>query len=144
LTFYNLFHVCILKNMEGLPMSNSHHAALARSKPIHEKHEVLTEIDPQTGTVIYEQWYKDGKRDRSDGPAYIVRDATTGTVIGEAWYENGKLHRIDGPTNIERDAKTGIVTDEIWWKDNKQFTPSPEVRAAWLQKSGEQVAPPSD
>jgi hypothetical protein len=45
------------------------------------------ERDAATGTVTFEEWWKDGKRDRTDGPALIERDAVTGTVIaltGEA------------------------------------------------------------
>src|SRR5206468_1343556 len=45
---------------------------------------IKTERDPATGTVIREAWYKDGKKDRADGPSFILRDAETGIVTREA------------------------------------------------------------
>jgi len=38
-----------------------------------------------------EEWRKDGKRHRLDGPAYKVPSGR------EEWYKDGKLHRLDGP-----------------------------------------------
>lgn len=84
------------------------------SAPITEKREIITKTDLATGTVTYEEWRKDGKLDRADGPAYIKRDAATGTVTCEAWYNKEVGHR---------------------------FEPSTELRAAWLKNSGERIAP---
>ena len=102
------------------------------------------ETDAETGVVTRETWRnKKGKLDRADGPAVIKRDRITGTVTYEAWWKDGKRDRADGPAIIRRDAATGKVTSEEWWKDGKQFEPSAEVRAAWLQKSGERIVPPA-
>jgi hypothetical protein len=86
----------------------------ASSAPIREKREVITETDPATGVVTYEQWWKDDKLDRIDGPALIYRNVATAALVFDGWYKNGK-----------------------------RFTPSAEVRSAWLKRSGERIAPPS-
>ena len=83
-----------------------------------EEHRVITERDKPTGTVTHEEWRKDGKLDRADGPAWIVRDKATG-VTYEEWWKDGKLDRADGPAWIVRDKATGTVTREAWWKDGK-------------------------
>jgi hypothetical protein len=79
--------------------------------PIREKREIFTETHPTTGIVTYEQWRKDSKLDRADGPAVIERNAQTGTLTGDCWY-----------------------------KDDKEFHPSPDVRAAWLAKETQENA----
>jgi hypothetical protein len=86
-------------------------------------HNVFTACAPGTDTVISETWHKDGKPDRAEGPARIMRDAATGIVTYEAWYRDGKKDRADGPAYIERDAATGKITHEEWWKDDKQIAP---------------------
>jgi hypothetical protein len=75
--------------------------------------------DAKTGTVTFEQWFKDGKLHRTDGPAAIERDSANGLVIDEQWRKDGNLDRADGPALIVRDAKTGAVTFEQWFKDGK-------------------------
>jgi hypothetical protein len=99
--------------------------------------------DAATGTVTFEEWSKNNILDRADGPALIRRYAATGIVTREEWWKDGKRDRADGPAYVERDAATGKVAYEEWWKDGKKFEPSAEVRAAWLQKSGERIAPPA-
>src|ERR1700720_329134 len=89
--------------------------AFSSSAPIREKREIITDSDAATGIVTYEEWRKNGKWDRADGPACI-----------------------------RRGAATGIVTYEAWWKDGKQFEPSTAQRAAWLEKSGERMPPPTN
>ena len=69
-----------------------------------------------TGGIIAEEWFKNGTRDRADGPAHIERDPATGIVTKEEWRKDGKLDRADGPAHIERDPATGNVTYEGWWK----------------------------
>jgi len=118
--------------------------AFSSSAPIREKREIITDSDAATGIVTYEEWRKNGKWDRADGPACIRRDAATGTVTKELWYSDDRLDRADGPAFIERGAATGIVTYEAWWKDGKQFEPSTAQRAAWLEKSGERMPPPTN
>ena len=90
-----------------------------------------------------EGWYRGGKLHRDDyGPAAIERDAATGIRTLEGWFKDDKLDRADGPAWIERDPVTGAVTLAEWWKDGKQFEPSAEVHAAWLENSARLVAPP--
>jgi hypothetical protein len=79
--------------------------------------------DTKTGTVTREQWWKGGKLDRSDGPAFSWRNAQTGILTCEQWWKGGKLDRSDGPAFIVRNAATGAVTDEEWWKNGKQIKP---------------------
>lgn len=81
------------------------------------------ETDPLTGIVTCEEWRKDGKRHRADGPAYIERDAVTGTVTHEEWWTGGKLDRTDGPAFTLRDDQTGTVIREEWYKDGHQIEP---------------------
>jgi hypothetical protein len=110
------------------------------SKPIREERKVVTDTDPATGTVTYEGWRNGDKWDRADGPTYIRRNAVTRTVTYEGWHKNDKLDRADGPAYIRRDAATGNVTRDEWCKNGEQFEPSPEVRAAWLQKEATENA----
>ena len=79
--------------------------------------------DARTGTVTFEQWFKDGKLHRTDGPVAIERDSATGVVIDEQWRKHGNLDRADGPALIVRDAKTGAVTFQQWFKDGKRIAP---------------------
>ena len=107
-------------------------------------HQVITTRNATTGNVTREEWQKDGVFDRANGPAVIEHDAATGQVVTYGgWYKGGKLDRADGPAIIEHDAATGTLTREEWWKDGKKFEPAADVRAAWLQKSGERIAPPA-
>jgi hypothetical protein len=72
------------------------------SAPIREKREIITDTDPATGTVTREAWYKDGKLDRADGPAFILRDPTGSRVILELWWKDGK--RIEPPSPAANSA----------------------------------------
>jgi hypothetical protein len=82
-------------------------------------HTVEIHRDPTTHIAVTEEWRKDGKLDRADGPAYIARDPKTGVVGGEEWYKGGKNHRIGGPASIGTDTKTGVVFSEAWYVDGK-------------------------
>jgi hypothetical protein len=116
-------------------------------------HEVTITCYPETG-FISEDWRKDGKLDRADGPASIARDTATGTITGELWFKDDKLGRADGPARIHRDAATGKVTFEGWYKDNlpdradgpalieRDPTTGIVTREAWWS-DGKQIAPPS-
>ena len=46
---------------------------------------------------IHENWYFNGLRHRSHGPAYTQYDADTRDILDTSYYELGKLHRNDGP-----------------------------------------------
>jgi hypothetical protein len=63
-------------------------------------------IDPATGFVLMEQWRKNDKFHRIDGPASITRDPSTGVVTEEYWMQSDHLDRDDGPAMILRDAAT--------------------------------------
>ncbi len=54
-----------------------------------------------------QRWYKDGKRHREDGPAYINPNGT------QSWYKDGNLHREDGPAIIYTNGR------QYWYKDGK-------------------------
>jgi len=90
--------------------------SFASSSPIIETRDFVTHTDPATGTVTDEVWRKENR------------------------WGSRKLDRADGPAVIQRDAPTGSVTLAEWWKDGKRFEPSPEVRAAWLNKEAQQNA----
>jgi hypothetical protein len=44
--------------------------------------------------VTIEDWYKDGKLHRDDGPATVISDGY------KAWYWKGFFHRTNGPARI--------------------------------------------
>jgi hypothetical protein len=87
------------------------------------EHDAITGPDTRV-----EWWCKNGKVDRSGGPAFIDRDAGTGNVIEEAWYKDGNQDRADGPaviwhepsilSFIDHDAPSDN-TYEAWYKDGK-------------------------
>lgn len=57
----------------------------------HYEDEDYDVIIKKNGNTI---WYKNGKRHRIGGPAFIHWDGS------KEWYQNGKLHRKDGPAII--------------------------------------------
>jgi hypothetical protein len=79
--------------------------------------------DTATSTVVYELWYKDGQLHRADGPAVIQRVSSTGNVVVEQWFRDGVAGRADGPYIIMRDAKTGALVHEEWLKDGQTIVP---------------------
>jgi hypothetical protein len=54
-----------------------------------ETYTVTVNTDSETGLVV-EEWRKNGKLDRTDGPALILRDASPDTVIRGQWWRDGK------------------------------------------------------
>ena len=48
-------------------------------------------IDPGTGVVVREEWYRHAERHRQDGPAIIVRDRLSGDVV------HSEMHRSNNP-----------------------------------------------
>jgi hypothetical protein len=67
----------------------------------------------------HQEWHINGKRHRTDGPAFI-------SVYGsQAWYINGRCHRTDGPAVIR------VKGTQHWWINGKEITQ--EVKA-WMQK----------
>ena len=65
------------------------------------------------GSIRYEEWYRNGKRHREDGPAWI-RYLPDGSVAYDTWYQNGKRHREDGPAFI-RYYPNGFGESEEWY-----------------------------
>ena len=57
-----------------------------------------------------QQWYKDGKKHREDGPAVIYTDGD------QYWYKDDKLHHEDGPAVIYSDG------DQFWYIHNVDIT----------------------
>ena len=66
------------------------------------------------GTVV-EWWYRNGRRHREDGPAYVERHPD-GTIV-ERWYRNDELHREDGPAYVRRSPDGAVI--EQWYRNNK-------------------------
>ena len=87
----------------------------AKLKQFGSKQEVRTSIDPETGIVTWESYYRDGDLHRLDGPAVIERDPKTGIVIREEYWRDSKRHRDGGPAITWRDPATGTVTWESYW-----------------------------
>jgi hypothetical protein len=63
-----------------------------------------------------QQWFKDNKLHREDGPAVIWSDG------GKEWFINGFRHREDGPAVISKDGFKRwwlvyeCMTKEEWWE----------------------------
>ena len=57
--------------------------------------------------------------------------AGTGEVTWEEWWREGKLHREDGPAVIEHNVATGAATSEEWWLNGvRQEPPKRETAPA--------------
>jgi len=69
--------------------------------------------------LVQEEWCKDGKRHRENGPALIMYSQYVLGLTGEYWYYEGKLHRIGGPAVI-----TSRGRYEYWIHGVKQNSPS--------------------
>ena len=67
------------------------------------------EIEADEEGVI---WWLNGKRHRTDGPAYIGTDGI------QEWYIHGKLHRTDGAAVIRSDCS------QEWWLNDRELTES--------------------
>ncbi len=75
--------------------------------------------------VFQEWSAKDGSVSRSGGkPAILTKDLETGVIIKEQYWENGKPHRMDGPADIERDRSTGEVTNVRFFIRGKETAAS--------------------
>ena len=72
------------------------------------------------GSVSYEEWLVEGRRHRTDGPAYVCYYEDRNLEY-EAWYVNGKLHRENGPARISYNSDGSILYEE-WWIYNRQLT----------------------
>ena len=75
---------------------------------------------PESGTIIEQRFYRNGKLSRGDGPAAIVSDPKTGMRIRQEWYLAGmKSRQGDLPAVTIRDAVTAEVTLEEYWLHGK-------------------------
>jgi hypothetical protein len=79
--------------------------------------EVWVKGDAQDDTTL-NQLMDEGRLHRADGPAIIWRAAATGNILCEAWFRDGKADRQDGPAFIEHDGAGGVIQEE-WWKDGR-------------------------
>jgi len=98
----------------------------------------------RTGRIFCEEYYKNDKRHREDGPAlnfynehgikfreiYYIDNHIEGAPADIFYYENGqiyceiyykhdKLHRTDGPARIEYNIDGAIRTEEYWLNGTK-------------------------
>jgi hypothetical protein len=74
-----------------------------------------------------QEWWKNGKLHREDGPARIYQDGS------QEWYLRGKRHRLNGPAVICEDGT------EEWWVDDLKLGFGVEgFYALWDRLNGEQ------
>jgi hypothetical protein len=59
-----------------------------------------------TAKTLAAHWYRNGRRQREDGPAVLIVDRRTGIWTREGWFHRGRLHRDDGPAVSIRDGNT--------------------------------------
>lgn len=78
-------------------------------------------IDPQTGVVTMEQYYRHGRLHRDDyGPTQIYRDGITGKITELKFHFEGELHREDDlPAFQEFDSTTGAPLREEFFHRNE-------------------------
>jgi len=89
------------RHIEAYMVNGSHHRPEADGPAV-------TYRDPETGRVIRQEYYLDGKTHRVDGPAYVeYRD--DGSFLCESWYCHGSWHRdpAQGPASTWINPETG-------------------------------------
>lgn len=77
-------------------------------------------IDPDTGIVTHELYYRFGRLHRDDGgPAQIFRDETSGVVSSCVYYIEGYRHRDgDKPAFQDFDPDTGQLVREEYYQND--------------------------
>ena len=65
-----------------------------------------------------EEWYKDGKYHRLDGPAYQRWDKN-GQKESEMYFKDGNIHRTDSPA-YQQWYKNGQKESDVYYKDGKK------------------------
>jgi len=83
-------------------------------KPEHKKYYY------ESGELWCEEWWLNGKRHRTDGPAFIGY-YKSGKLECERWCLNGKIHRIDGPASIDF-YESGELYYEEWYLNDKELS----------------------
>jgi hypothetical protein len=68
-------------------------------------------------------------RDENDGPAFISRDNRTGTIVAEQYYRDGRIFRTNGPAIVDRDLR-GIILYEAWCDGKDGFNRDPRLGPA--------------
>jgi len=87
------------------------------------------------GVVVHEEWWVEGRRHRLDGPAVVWRN-DAGVVVREEWFVDGRHHRTDGPAYVERND-AGVAVREGWWEEGRYHrTDGP----AWVVRNDAGVA----
>jgi len=66
----------------------------------------------------------EGKTDRRFGPAITHSDPDSGTVFWQEWWRNGNRHREDGPAVLITDPGTGEILDKRFYHDGEQIFPA--------------------
>ena len=66
------------------------------------------------GYARIEQWLREGRLHRDDGPAYLETRADGSQSMG--WYRDGMLYRVDGPAWI--DLQSDGTRSERWYLDD--------------------------
>lgn len=80
---------------------------------------IIFDIKKGIPFVVCQEWYKDGKRHRLDGPAVITFFRGTNRLKSRAWFVNGKQHRVDGPA-LEYKSMDGELIIRFY-KYNKPY-----------------------
>ena len=65
----------------------------------------------------YNEWYQDGVLHRLDGPASIIVDVRSRKYIERRWFQNGMLHRLDGPAIITDSKQEWYVNGKLHRED---------------------------
>jgi hypothetical protein len=76
------------------------------------------------GTVMWEQFYKEGQTHREgDRPARVSYRAD-GSVLWEEFWKKDQRHREGDRPAVIRYRSDGSVERETFWKEGQQYTPS--------------------
>ena len=80
---------------------------------------VVTQMPDSDGSITA-YFNSSGEKDREGGPAYIYKNRE-GEIIRQEWYKNGKLHRLDGPAiELGSPAKPARPWKQEWYKDGER------------------------
>ena len=85
------------------------------------------------GSKLYEEWHKDEKLHRLDGPA-LISYYDNGNKSYEYWYKEGEYHREDGPSFIGYNLD-GSKDYETWDLCDHEYTEFKHRELVELSKS---------
>lgn len=91
-----------------------------------EKHRIdgpaFERINPDTGIVVSEAWYRSGELHRDgDLPARIFRCEDSGGILEETFAQHGLITRETGPAVIKYDPVTGRIARRQHWREGRQI-----------------------